>query len=256
MIDFHCHVDLYPNPVSVLDQAETKGVYLLAITTTPLAWDGMIALVGKRKRMNIAAGLHPELVGERFSELSLLERLLPRTKYVGEVGLDGSPKSRGSFQKQDEVFRRVLQECLRLGGRVISIHSRGAASGVLDALASHAGVGIPILHWFSGTQKELERAINLGCWFSVGPAMLASVKGRHLAEAMPLDRILTETDAPFTRDRFGPFMPWDVSKAEARLAEIWRIESKSLRNHLLNNLRQLVIQTESMMLDLPLDKAQ
>lgn len=247
MIDFHCHVDLYPDPVSVLDRAEAKGVYLLAITTTPLAWEGMKRLVGNRKRVKIAVGLHPEVVAERHAEVTLLERLLPETRYVGEVGLDGSSQYRGSFLKQDEIFRRVLRGCAVLGGRVLSIHSRAAANGVLDALCADTSIGIPVLHWFSGSLRELDRAKNLGCWFSVGPPMLVSAKGRRLVEAMPHDRVLTETDAPFTsNDKSGPLMPWDVSKAEAGLADVWQMPLRNVRENLLKNLRRLVMCTETM----------
>jgi TatD DNase family protein len=146
VIDFHCHADLYRDPTAVLNEAEARGVYLLAVTTTPLAWRGMKSLLSGRRRMNIAAGLHPELVAERFSEVSLLEDL-SGTRYVGEVGLDGGRTNRSSFHKQDEVFRRVLKRCVAVGGRVLSIHSRSAPGGVLDALAGHPGAGIPVLHW-------------------------------------------------------------------------------------------------------------
>lgn len=239
MIDFHCHADLYRDPTAVLNEAEARGVYLLAVTTTPLAWRGMKSLLSGRRRMNIAAGLHPELVAERFSEVSLLEDL-SGTRYVGEVGLDGGRTNRSSFHKQDEVFRRVLKRCVAVGGRVLSIHSRSAPGGVLDALAGHPGAGIPVLHWFSGSQQDLERAEKLGCWFSVGPAMLRSAKGRRLAELMPRDRLLTETDAPFARASASrPLMPWDVSKAEVILADIWAVEPTAARLKLLRNLRTL-----------------
>jgi len=247
VIDFHCHVDLYPDPVTVLNRVEAEGIYLLAITTTPLAWAGMKQIIGNRKRVKAAVGLHPELVAERHAEVTLLESLISETRYVGEVGLDGSPQHRGSFPKQDEILRRVFRECAVHRGRVISIHSRAAASGVLDALSAHSDIGVPILHWFSGSMRELERAANLGCWFSVGPSMLASAKGRRLTEAMPSDRVLTETDAPFTRNgRSGPLMPWDVANAEADLANIWRMPIEGVRDRLLGNLRQLVASTKIM----------
>src|SRR3546814_10842246 len=82
--------------------------------------------------------------------------------------------------------------CRAAGGRVISLHSRRAAGEVLDAIESIRDAGTPILHWFSGTGRQLDRAIDLGCWFSVGPAMLRTEKGRsdeHTSELQSLMRI-------------------------------------------------------------------
>ena len=122
----------------------------------------------------------------------------------------------------------------------MSIHSRGAASQVLDALEQHPGAGTAILHWFSGTTRELERAVSLGCWFSIGPAMLRSNRGRALASAMPLDRLLTETDAPFTRDGDDPLMPWQAYDCLAGLEGVRGIDRIQLGKLVENNLRRVV----------------
>lgn len=239
MIDFHCHLDLYPNPVAVLEQAVARQMYLLVVTTTPKAWKETSRLVGNSKRVRVSPGLHPELVGERFSEAPFLSHLIARSRYVGEIGLDGSTHLKASYDKQEAVFRRALQDCAVSGQRVMSIHSRAAATGVLDLLADCPNAGIPVLHWFSGSQRELERAVSLGCWFSVGPAMLKSAKGRKLAEGMPKDRILTETDGPFARLGNVPLMPWDVDKAERDLAAIWDVPTDVAERQMHQNLKHL-----------------
>lgn len=239
MIDLHCHVDLYPDPVGVLDAAEKRGAFVLAVTTTPLAFQGNLDLVGRRRRVRVALGLHPELVAERHAEIDLFVELLPRTAYVGEVGLDGSPRNRASFARQERVFERIVGECARVGGRVLSIHSRRAVSATLDILGTTPACGIPVLHWFSGTLRELERAVAAGCWFSVGPVMLATPAGRRLVSAMPQDRVLTETDAPFAQIAGAPLMPWDVLDAEAVLAGLWGVTSEETRLRLRHNLIDL-----------------
>lgn len=240
MIDFHCHIDLYPDPYAVLNGIDARGTYVLAVTTTPKAWRGTTKLVGDRKRVRVALGLHPEVVAERHQEIALLCGLLPETKYVGEIGIDGSPAHRQSLELQVIVFERILLECSRLGGRVMSIHSRGAASRVLDSLERHPQAGTAILHWFSGTMLELERAVSLGCWFSIGPAMFRSKRGRELASAMPLDRVLTETDAPFTRYGNDPIMPWQAYDCLAELERARGIDRTELSKIFEDNLRKVV----------------
>lgn len=240
MIDFHCHLDLYDNPQSVLSEAVERQCYILAVTTTPLAWEGTCALVGGAPRVRVAAGLHPELAATRQSEVHQLCALLTETAYVGEVGLDGSKPHRSSLSVQREVFETVLQACKSAGGRIMTIHSRGATSLVLDYLETYEKSGLPVMHWFSGTQNELDRAIKLGCWFSVGPAMLRGEKGRRLVSLMPPDRVLTETDGPLARRGHSPLMPWDVKEAEVVLGRLWEIPSSEVKHRLSLNLRRLV----------------
>jgi TatD DNase family protein len=81
--------------------------------------------------------------------------------------------------------------------------------------------GFAVLHWFSGSLSEVKRASEFGCWFSVNEKMGQSENGRRLIEAMPIDRILTETDGPFTEIEPGvSTCPWDVGRAVKVVAEI------------------------------------
>jgi TatD DNase family protein len=240
VIDLHCHLDLYPDPKVVAKQCEERQLYVLSVTTTPTAWAGTSALAVGSKRIQTALGLHPQLVHERKSELALFERLLPETRYVGEIGLDGGPEYKAHWRDQVDVFSRILELCRSLGGRVMSIHSRRAATAVLNYLEKTPGAGKAILHWFSGSQKELVRAVELGCWFSVGPAMLSGEKGRKLVSLMPRERVLTETDGPFARTEGRAAYPWDVYIAVERLSEIWTNSIADTERLLHENLRCLV----------------
>lgn len=240
MIDFHCHLDLYSDPVSVVDRAIKENIYVLAVTTTPKAWEGTKNLIGQAKRIRIALGLHPELIGERHSEVDLLCSLIGETKYIGEIGLDGSPPHIARMPLQQLALNRILGECSTQGGRIMTLHSRGATSTLLDAVEEHPKAGTPILHWFSGTRHELQRAINLGCWFSVGPAMLRGQKGQALVSAMPKDRILTETDGPFARKGDSPLMPWDVKDAVVGLAQVWQASEEDAQIRLHTNFKSLL----------------
>nr|WP_229176174.1 TatD family hydrolase [Bradyrhizobium ivorense] len=82
--------------------------------------------------------------------------------------------------------------------------------------------------------------MSLGCWFSVGPAMLRSELGRQISSMIPRDRLLTETDGPFGLRGNKPLEPTDVRFAEAALAKIWQVEPKEVSQTLLTNLKTLV----------------
>lgn len=210
--DFHCHVDLHPNPPDLIRECEERRIAVLAVTTTPKAWPQNYAWTKTCKFVHAAAGLHPELVGQRSSEIGLLEEAIANTQLVGEIGLDGSPQHRSSYSKQKEVFRRSLVSAQKHGGRVITIHSRRAARDVIEAIEDHTDPSrvLCILHWFSGSHSELLRATKLGCYFSVNSAMLRHERGLKLVRSIPRDRLLTETDFPFISVNGRKAEPWDT----------------------------------------------
>jgi TatD DNase family protein len=240
VIDFHCHLDLYPDPHKVAAQCVERGLYVLSVTTTPSAWLGTSALEDGSRRIRTALGLHPQLAHKRAAELPLFDQLLGQARYVGEIGLDGAPEFKAYRSAQLAVFTHVLGACARTGGRIMSIHSRRAAPDVLDMLESNPSAGVPVLHWFSGSQRDLERAIRLGCWFSVGPAMLRGARGRELAAVMPRDRIVTESDGPFAQIDDAPIMPWQARDALTVLAQLWSTTFTVAESMIQGNFRTLV----------------
>jgi TatD DNase family protein len=239
MIDFHCHVDLYPSPREIARNCIERDIYVLSVTNTPSAWQGTSSLADGAKRIRTALGLHPQLAHERKPELVLFDKLIPQARYVGEVGLDGAPEFSQHWSDQMLVFTHILQKCEAVGGRVLSIHSRRAAKQVLDVLEEYPAAGKPILHWFSGTARDLSRAIEIGCWFSVGPVMLMSERGQQLVRRMPKDKILTETDGPYATLDGRSVFPWEVDRAVSMLANVWSTRTEDVEIQLKVNLRTL-----------------
>lgn len=240
MIDFHCHLDLYPQPSRIARICAERGLYVLSVTTTPSAWQGTSRLA--QRRIRTALGLHPQLAHERKAELGLFDELLPQARYVGEIGLDGAPEFRPHGKDQFAVFDHILRACAQAGGRIMSIHSRRSASAVLDGLESHPDAGVPVLHWFSGSARDLDRAIALGCWFSVGPAMLNGKRGKGLAARMPRERVLTESDGPFAQMEGRAVLPWEVDRAVIGLADLWGSDKQQTQSALNDNLHRLTLE--------------
>ena len=182
--DFHCHVDLLPDPVATIATCERGRIFTLAMTTTPKAWAQNRRWTAGSHYVHAALGLHPELAGERHTEIDLLERLVPEAAFIGEIGLDGSPRCRNSWQVQSEVFIRTLSAAQQIGGRVASIHSRRAAREVLACIAEHTTPQrvLPILHWFSDAVTLARQAAKQGCYFSINHRMLSSRSGAALVQ--------------------------------------------------------------------------
>ena len=239
LVDFHCHVDLYPDHTLAVQEADTAGVFTLAVTTTPLAWPRNHELAQRTKHVRAALGLHPQLVAERAGELELWDHYLSEASYVGEVGLDAGPRFYKSLAMQKQVFQHVLQRCADAGGKVISVHSVRSARAVLDhiELFLPPSKGKVVLHWFTGSKAEAQRALELGCYFSINATMLENERHASMVALIPLDRLLTETDGPFTKTDKRPSKPADVAVVVKALSQLHGIPTSTVAATVLTNLR-------------------
>jgi TatD DNase family protein len=184
--------------------------------------------------------MHPEIVGKKAEERALLISCIAQARFVGEVGLDGSFQHKANIALQESILRDLLSECERVGGRILSIHSRNAASRVLDLLEQHCQRSIPVLHWFSGTVQETRRAVDMGCWFSVGPSMIRGAKGRAILSELPIERVLSETDGPFGINSSRPFMPWEALSIAEIVASTWGTTQEGVCSQVKRNLASLL----------------
>lgn len=242
LVDFHCHLDLYPDHAVAVRDADAAGVFTLAVTTTPRAWPRNHELAQRTKHVRAALGLHPQLVAERENEIELWDQHLAETRYVGEVGLDAGPRFFKSLDAQKRVFQHVLQRCAQAGGKIITVHSIRSAKAVLDLVETHLPPerGKIVLHWFTGTKSEAKRALGLGCYFSINAGMLSNEKHAPMVQAIPLDRMLTETDGPFTRTGDRQSKPSDVALVVEEIARLHRVSTEEIASTVRDNLRTLV----------------
>lgn len=244
MIDFHCHLDLYKNSLSLLDEVERRCIFVLAVTTSPRAWIKTSEYFAKKSCISVGLGMHPEILADRINERELFLSNVSRCQYIGEVGLDGTTRNKCSLSLQIDFFNEVLKQCEKCHGKILSIHSRSAAKNTLHIIEQNIQYSVPVLHWFTGTIRELEWAISLGCWFSINPMMLLNSKGRTLIEKMPLSKILPETDGPFTTHRGTPYMPWEIDSIIEGLSNVHKLSREKVEVILKNNLQQIIIKTK------------
>lgn len=245
MIDFHCHVDLFPSPDRAAEEIDRSGIYALSVTNTPKAFPRTAQLAKGRKRIRTALGLHPQLVSERHGEVDLFRRLLDETRYVGEIGIDGGDEHAQHLKLQKEVFEEILDACAKVGGRVMSIHSRHASGEVIEALAKRCDAGVAVLHWFSGPLAHAEKAVDIGAWFSVGLPMLKSRRAASFIGKIPRERILTETDAPFASTPGEHYPTTAVKETLSALSRLWKCDEGDTHRQLQANLRELGRKAES-----------
>jgi TatD DNase family protein len=227
---------------SFASDALKADIGILAVTTTPKAYEKEIAALRSYANIRVALGLHPQLVFQRYDELPLVKKHLGGTDYIGEIGLDFNNQFYASREKQIAVFDNIIRWCSEKGGKVISIHSVRSDKAVLDILEKYrcAQQNNCILHWFSGSLTQLQRAVEMGCFFSVNSAMIKSANGRGLIYSLPHEKIVVETDAPFINE---------ITEASRLKTELEGVQS-ALTDFLGNNIKRLVLETSKMLLSL------
>ena len=191
--------------------------------------------------VRVGLGIHPQLVGTNPQELSLFEKYLPETRYVGEVGLDASPAHFRTYPQQKKIFEAIVRLCAEAGRKILSVHTLRSVGDVLKIIEAHlAGTSNRVvLHWFSGSQTEARRAVEAGCFFSVNMAMLMRPSASALLGVIPRRRLLTETDGPFTKTGNRPAVPNDVDKATESMARLLGLSTDETCQMLRENLAVL-----------------
>lgn len=240
-VDYHCHLDLYRDYVNQFEQCNDLKIATLAVTTTPRAWPKNRELAEQFPFVRAGLGFHPQLVAERASEFALFEKYFSASRFIGEVGLDASPPYYKSYSVQEKTFEQVLRLCANEGGKILSVHSVRATRRVLSLIEQFLPVerSRVVLHWFGGSKAEGQLAVKLGCYFSINAEMLVKDSRRTVVATLPLSRILTETDGPFTNTFTHPSKPSDVPRVITMLKSVFDMQEEDLRKQIVSNLEAL-----------------
>ncbi len=232
-VDTHCHINLYPDPTGVAQRAARQGLTVIAVTNLPSEFEGAFPHVQGLRNLRLALGLHPLHSQHHAEEKARFSLNFNKTSYIGEVGLDFSREGVSTKSAQLSSFRFVL-ECVRNHSKLLTIHSRGAETAVLDLLEEFQRRAA-ILHWFTGPISAAERALLAGHFFSVNTSMVRSGKGRKLIEVLPKTAVLLESDGPFIDLGKRPVEPGDLLLVEEHLEKVWGVSGEEVRQHLSAN---------------------
>ncbi len=209
MIDTHCHIDQYPNPESVVWECERNRITTVAVTGLPSHYELAAMHLRNARFVFPALGFHPLLVAANSQAIDGFEIAAEDCHFIGEIGIDGSREGRESITLQIQTFERVVS-AIAARKRFVTLHSRGAVDEVLAVLRQHSMYPL-VFHWFSGSKRQLKKLLDEGHYISINPSMVGSMRWQSDIRQVPLDRILTETDGPYSRIAKRPARPDDVS---------------------------------------------
>lgn len=234
LYDTHFHLDLQKNVKAAIEEINTNKIYTIAMTNLPVLYEKEQKLY-EDSYIRIALGFHPELIGEYKKYIPMMWEKLPSARYVGEVGLDFSDNT---YKKEQlTFFEELIEKCREDKNKILSIHSRKAETEVLNCLRGKISFK-PILHWYTGNIKNIEDAVDIGCFFSINKKMVSTLKFKKMAEIIPLNRILLETDSPFSGNTqtLGNIL----FQTTSMLANILNMEKEDAKQTMWNNFQALL----------------
>lgn len=204
LIDTHFHLDFYRDHKHWYEFINQQKQYTLCVTNSPGIFYSCKRMYSETKYLKFALGYNPKsIISERFDK-RLFNHLIEETKYIGEVGLDFTGKLKDKQKEQVEIFEYICASVSN--NQVLSIHSKNAETDVLNVLKRNR-VKKAILHWYSGDLQTLNKFIESGYFFSVNSNMINSSKGKSIIQNIPMNRILIESDGPFTRIKSQKYDP-------------------------------------------------
>ncbi len=238
MIDVHCHIDQFPNPFEIAKNAERAGIITIAVTSLPDHFRSGHQHLLTFKKVRLALGFHPMLVGEKRFDEKLFISLASKTSYIGEIGLDFSQTDNSKRPKQINTLQKILQ-IINDRPRFISLHSRKAESVLYDLLVENE-IKSAVFHWYSGPLGLIDKAVSDDHYFSINPAMVKSKKGQEIVERIPPERILTETDGPYVKIKGRPAEPGDVILVILYLKDVWNTSLEKVEKKIHQNFNMLI----------------
>jgi TatD DNase family protein len=203
-IDSHCHInfpELAENMSDVLAQMQQNEVVSALCVSVNLAdFPQILALAEQYSHIYASVGVHPDHEGVEEPDVARLVGLAqhPKVIAIGETGLDYF-RLKGDLEWQRARFRnhiRAAREC----GKPLIIHTREAAADTLRIMAEeNAAEARGVMHCFTETWEVAEAALAMGFYISFsGIVTFKNAKQlKEIAQRVPLERILIETDSPY-----------------------------------------------------------
>jgi len=238
MIDVHCHIDQFKKPFEIARKAEREGIITIGVTSLPEHFELGYQHLTNFKRVRLALGFHPMLVGKNTFDENLFRSLAAKTSYIGEVGLDFSEKDTFIRQSQIDVIDKIFK-IVNDRPRFISLHSRKAEKCLFDVLVNHK-IRKAVFHWYSGPLNLIDNIVSADHFFSINPAMIKSKNGQKIIERIPIDRILTESDGPYVTIKGKPAEPKDVRLVIEHLKSIWNKTFDEIDQIVQRNFRTII----------------
>ncbi|HLC86386.1 MAG TPA: TatD family hydrolase [Candidatus Nanoarchaeia archaeon] len=259
LVDVHCHLS-FPHFEKdldkVIERAKIAGMTaILCSGVDPETNREALELSKKYEIVKASLGIYPlDAVGlghyddtprerKEFdvdSEIEFIRKNKNKIIAIGEVGLDKSPEGDCKLEEQIKVFKKTIALAHEIKKPLV-VHTRKAEKECIDVLEEMKAKNV-VLHCFTGNMKLVERAENLGYYFSI-PSIITRLKHfQELADRVSLNNLLTETDAPYLSPVKGERSePSFVKEIIKKISEIKKVEETEVEKIIFSNYQKIFL---------------
>ncbi|MDG7056279.1 MAG: TatD family hydrolase [Wolbachia endosymbiont of Meromenopon meropis] len=256
IIDSHCHLIYFSDNelLKIISRAKQNDVNILhnicvSINDVPR----LLKISSLYNCIYFSIGVHPLDISVEKSEFIHVDKLVELTKNkkvisIGETGLDFYKSSNKNNQKKSFALHI---EAARITGLPLVVHSRNSDNEMIDILKSEMknGTFSGVIHCFNSSKKLVYQAVDLGFYISFS-GILTFKKNyllRKIAQDVPREHVLVETDAPYLSPhpyRGKKNEPSMVKYVVNCLAELWNESHNKVTEMTTNNFFRLFTSTE------------
>ena len=236
LIDTHFHLDHYKNYIEVANRICELQQYTVAVTNSPGVFRSCKNIFNENKYLHFAMGFHPQ---ERLlcnDDLNDFIKLLDKTEFVGEIGLDYSRNNYMDKAYQKKCFEQIVECCAQMN-KAMTIHIRNAEDDAVEILRKYEPKKA-IIHWYTGDEKHLYQLLETNCYFSININMVTG-KNSDKYRIIPMDNILIESDGPYTKVSGKKYTPDLLQNSYLMIAKFF--EDRDLIQHVYDNFRGLLL---------------
>jgi TatD DNase family protein len=245
LVDAHAHlcaVEFREDLEAVLAAAAAAGVArIITVGETLEDAEANLVLAERFPQVKVCAGLYPTILDlDAAAALRAFIRANPdRLVGIGEVGLDHWVV-KGDAER--DLQRRIFADFIALAGELdlpLNVHSRSAGRVTVQFLKEQ-GARRVLLHAFDGKASAALEGGAAGFFFSIPPSVVRSTQKQKLVRALPLDRLLLETDSPVLGpDPATRNEPRNLAVACQAIADLKGVSSEEVAERTSGNARAL-----------------
>jgi TatD DNase family protein len=248
-VDSHCHLD-FPElradlPAIAAAMEANRVTHALCISVELATLPAVLEVAGSHPRWYATAGVHPDYEATEEPGIDTLVAWASQPKVVGigETGLDYY-RLTGDLEWQRERFRTHIRAARQVGKPLI-IHTRAAAEDTLRIMREEGADAVGgVMHCFTETESVARAAMEMG--FLISFSGIVTFKNalalKSVAQAIPLDRMLIETDSPYlapTPYRGKTNQPAYVRHVAEEIARLREVDVARIGEETSNNFFQL-----------------